>query len=263
MITSRKNSHLKTIRRLRRSKGGRALLEGPHLIAEAVAAGCEISSVLASREFLESADGRRLLPQLPRQPLEIAPHLLAEVTDSDSPRGIVAVARLIHSDTAVLPLTANGIYVYAEGLQDPGNLGALARVAEAGGATALCLSPRSVAPSHPRALRASAGSLLRLPLAVACSLEALAERLAPLAPQWVALAPRGGRDLFATPLEGAIVLALGSEGRGLAPDWRQRATLELTIPLRSPVESLNVTAAAAVTLFELRRRRRRSEVPPA
>ena len=112
-------------------------------------------------------------------------------------------------------------------------------------------------PNHPRALRASAGSLLRLPVAVSCSPAALEERLAPLAPRWAALATRGGRDLFATMLEGCLVLALGAEGRGLSEEAGSRAEIELTIPLRPPVESLNAAVAAAIALFELRRQRSR------
>ncbi len=257
MITSRKNSHLKTIRRLGRSKGDHALLEGPHLIGEALEAGHELRSVLATPRFLESTPGRRLVPRLPLQPLEIDERLLAEVTDSDSPRGIVAVARLPHPSASELPLAENGTYLYVEGLQDPGNLGALVRVAEASGVTAVCLSPGSVLPNHPRALRASAGSLLRLPVAASGSAVDLADRLAPLDPTWAALVARGGRNLFSAHLAGCVVLALGAEGAGLTPELQRRADLELTIPLQPPVESLNAAVAAAVALFELRRRRLR------
>ncbi len=258
MITSRKNSHLKIIRQLRRSKGDQALLEGPHLIADAIDTGCELQSLLATPEFLASAAGRKLQIRLPFRPLEIDPGLLAEVTDSDSPRGIVAIAHLPRGVPDDLSLVKNGIFVYSEGLQDPGNLGALARVSEASGAAALCLSPGSVYPNHPRALRASAGSLLRLPVALSCTPATLSARLANLSPQWVALSSHGGHDLFEAPLDGSLVLALGTEGRGLSAEARDHADLSVTIPLRSPVESLNAAVAAAVVLFEIGRRRRRS-----
>ena len=218
--------------------------------------GRELQSLLATREFLESAAGRRLQARLPYRPLEIEPHLLSEVTDSDSPRGIVAVARLPRIGAADLPLTEDGIFVYVEGLQDPGNLGALARVAEASGAAALCLNKGAVHPNHPRALRASAGSLLRLPVAVTCSPGTVAARLEPFSPRWIALSSHDGLNLFDVPLEGCVILALGTEGRGLSPEVRRRADVAVTIPLRAPVESLNAAVAAAVTLFELQRRRR-------
>ena len=255
MITSRNNPHLKDMRRLRRCKDVRALLEGPHLVAEAAAAGLELRSVLATPEFLAGPAARRLLAVLPRPPLSVASELLEEVADSDSPRGVVAVAELPRGVAGELPLVAGGVYVYADALQDPGNLGALARVAEASGAAGLCLGPGSVHPNHPRALRASAGSLLRLPVAVRSGVGELDRRLAPLFPTWAALEPRGGADLFGHAFAGALVVALGAEGGGLSPAVRRRADLAITIPLAPAVESLNVAVAAAVVLFEIRRQR--------
>ena len=198
MITSRQNQRLKDIRRLRRSKGDRTrvLLEGPHLVAEAIAAGLEIETVLATPGFLATPEGDRLGRALPSAPLEVAPELFEDLTDADSPRGILAVARLPRSGAEALPLREGGVYLYLDGLQDPGNLGALARVAEAAGAAGLALSPGTAHPNHPRALRASAGSLLRLPVAVETGPDALDRQLAPLRPRWAALAPRGGESLW-------------------------------------------------------------------
>ncbi len=253
MITSHRNSHLKDIRRLLRCKGDRALLEGPHLVADAAAAGLALASVLATPEFLAGAACRKLLALLPRPPLATAPELLEEIADSDSPRGVIAVAELPRRGAGELPVVEGGVYLYAEGLQDPGNLGALARVAEASGAAGMCLSRGSVHPNHPRALRASAGSLLRLPVAVRSTDRELDERLAPLSPTWAALDPRGGKDLFRCCFDDSLVLALGAEGGGLSPEVRHRAELRITVPVAPSVESLNVAVAAAVVLFEIRR----------
>jgi TrmH family RNA methyltransferase len=255
MITSRQNQRVKDIRRLRRSKGDRALLEGPHLVAEALAAGLRLEEILATADFLASADGRRLSRGWTVEPLEVDPELLAELTDADSPRGVLAVAHVPRAGIESLPAVSGRPYLYLDGLQDPGNLGALARVAEAAGATGLALSPGCVHPNHPRALRASAGSLLRLPVAVAAEPGALSRHLAAAGPRWAALVPRGGEDLYGTELAGTLVLAVGAEGPGLSPDLLARTTLRLTIPMEPAVESLNATVAAALVLFELRRRR--------
>jgi RNA methyltransferase, TrmH family len=256
MITSRQNSRLKDIRRLRRSKGDHALLEGPHLVGEAVAAGIGLETVLATPAWLETPEGRALARSLPeRSLLEIAPELLDEMTDADSPRGVLAVARLPRSGADLLPVRAGAVYLYLDGLQDPGNLGALARVAEAAGAAALALSPGTVYPNHPRALRASAGSLLRLPVAVAAAPDEVDHRLESVSPTWMALDPRDGAGLWQTGLDGTLVLAVGAEGPGLSPALRERAGLRLTISMQPPVESLNATVAAALVLFEIRRRR--------
>lgn len=262
MITSRQNRRIKDIRALRRSKGDRVLLEGPHLVAEAVASGLALEEVLAAPGFFdESAEGaelRRVLAALPEPPLEVAPDVLAALADADAPKGLLAVASLPRGGVESLPVVPDGVYLFLEGLQDPGNLGAVARSAEAAGAAGLALAPGCVHPNHPRALRGSAGSLLRLPVAVGGEAGALDERLrnglaAP--PRWAALVPREGEALWDADLAGPLVLAVGAEGPGLSDGLLARADLRLTIPLAPPVESLNAAVAAALVLFEIRRRR--------
>jgi RNA methyltransferase, TrmH family len=267
MIESRQNRVAKDIRRLRRSKGDHAVLEGPHLVGEALDAGLALDPVLASPEFLAGAEGReiaRRLSQGPREPTLASADVLDSLADADSPKGLLAIAHLPRGGPETLPLRQGGMYLYLDGLQDPGNLGAIARVAEATGAAGVALSPGSVHPNHPRALRASAGSLLRLPVAIGATAETLFAHLAPLSPTWAALATTGGSDLYAAEWTGgaagagALILALGAEGPGLSAEIAQlvaREGLLLTIPLEPPVESLNVAVAAAVALFEIRRRR--------
>ena len=252
MISSRQNQRLKDIRRLRRSKGDHIILEGPHLLAEALAGGLPLETVLATPAWLASPEGRALA--LPVPPLEVAPDILDDLTDADSPRGVLAVAHLPRAGVEALPIRSGRPYLYLDGLQDPGNLGALARVAEAAGAAGLALSPGCAHPNHPRALRASAGSLLRLPVAVGADPDALDRRLASASPRWAALVPRGGEPLWTAPLDGTLILAVGAEGPGLSPALLDRAALRLTIPLEAPVESLNATVAAALVLFEVKRR---------
>ncbi len=253
MIASPRHPALRELRRLRRHHDeDRCLLEGPHLVAEAVAAGLALERVLVTPEFLGGAEGQALAAILPQPPELIASELLATVTDAGTPRGALAVARLPRPGPEGLPAQGD-LFLYAEGIQDPGNLGALARVAEATGARGLALSPGSAHPNHPRAQRAAAGSLLRLPVAIATSPGALSRHLG--AVDWVGLAPRGGRSLWEAPLTGRLVVALGAEGPGLSPGLAKRCGLLVTIPLRPPVESLNVTVAAAVALYEIARRR--------
>jgi TrmH family RNA methyltransferase len=245
------------MRRLRRSKDDRqALLEGPHLLAEALTAGISLEVVLVTAERAKERATEDLLGRV-RCPIRlVAPELLLELADSDSPQGLVAVAALSRQGVEAVPMIPGGVYLYLDGMQDPGNLGAVARAAEASGVVAcLVLGPGTVHPNHPRALRASAGSLLRLPLALRVSADSLDERLATLEPAWVALAPGGGESLWSAGLDGTLIVALGAEGPGLSPAVLARAHQRLSIPVAPPVESLNATVAAALVLYELRRRR--------
>jgi TrmH family RNA methyltransferase len=269
VITSRQNAALKNMRRLRRCKAVGALLEGTTLLREALEAGIPIEEVLATEAFLETEEGEAMVAalaaaDLPHLPRRILPHLLDELADTDSPRGVVAAARLIRGGVETLPHRPGGTYLYVEGLQDPGNLGALARTAEAAGCVGMALSPGTVNPNHPRALRGSAGSLLRLPTATGVKPEDLDPHLAQEGTEgpptrWVALVPRGGSDLYSTPLQGTLVVTVGAEGAGLSAELCRRADVGLTIPMVPPVESLNATVATALVLFEVRRRKLRKD----
>lgn len=224
-------------------------------MAEALACGLSLQDVLATPEYLATAAGQALARRVSSPVTEVSAEALRSLADADSPSGPLAVAELPRPGIEDLPLVEAGVYVYADGLQDPGNLGALARVAEASGASALALAPGSAHPNHPRALRASAGSLLRLPAAVAVTPDGIDLRLRSVVPRWVSLVPAGGENLYRADLAGALVLAVGAEGPGVSRRVLERAERRITIPLRPPVESLNATVAAALVLFEITRRR--------
>jgi len=222
-------------------------------VSEALASGVRLEALFVTPQFLASGAGRELARAATCPLEEVDAEALASVTDADSPQGALALAEIPRQGVEALPRRA-GTYLFLDGVQDPGNLGALARVAEAAGAVGLACSVGSAHPNHPRALRASAGSLLRLPVAHAVDAAAVDAHLRTLTPTWVALVPHGGRVLYEDPLAGTLVLALGAEGPGLSSAVRELAAREVRIPLVNPVESLNVATAAAVVLFELRRR---------
>lgn len=217
--------------------------------------------MLFTPELAASEEGRALARRLPRAPLLVAAEILAECSDADSPQGVLAVAELPRPHGA-LPMADDSVALYLDRVQDPGNLGALARVAEATGAAGLLLSPGCAHPNHPRALRASAGSLLRLPVAVGAEVDAPARR-ATARPIWIGLDPHQGDELWSAPLDPPLVLAVGGEGPGLSPATRARVERFLRIPLAAPVESLNVAVAVALVLFERRRRAAAERPQPA
>jgi len=256
MISSRQNRRIKTIRGLRACKDEFAFLEGPHLVEELLGAGLELVEVLVTPEFLATEAGRALADRLPRSRLVVTESVLTSLTEAVAPQGVLAIAELPRSGVEVLPRVSGGVYLLLDRVQDPGNLGALARSAEATSVAGIALAPGCAHPNHPKALRASAGSLLRVPVAVGTDLDSVRAHLSELSPAVVALEPDGGDDLYEAELEGCLVLVLGSEGSGLPAELRSQADLRITIPLAQPVESLNVTVAASVVLHELARRRR-------
>ncbi len=184
--------------------------------------------------------------------------LLREVADTRTPQGIV-----VAFDAPAWPrgaaLRGDRPVAVLDRVQDPGNLGTIARTAEAAGCSGLLLTPGCADPGNPKALRASAGSLLRLP-AERCErpLEVLAARGVPLA----ATVRAGGAPPDALDLSGRFALLLGQEGGGLDPALEAAASVRITVPMEGRVESLNVASTAAVVLFEAQRQRRAAGVAP-
>lgn len=146
-----------------------------------------------------------------------------------------------------------------DGVQDPGNLGALLRSAEAAGVHGVILPARRSVGLTPAVSRAAAGADAYLPVARVGNLARTLEEMARSGLAVVGAHPGAGQDLYAADLTGPLVLVLGGEGPGLEPSVARACTRLVRIPLRGRVESLNVSAAGAVLLFEVRRQRDRGE----
>jgi len=251
MITSRQNAWFQRVRNAIRDHADEIVIEGPKAVADAMAGGWTPIAVIERAASGEQRAGA----------IVFAEALFDQLSETKTAQGVLALFERPRTTAAELFAQRGKLVVALDGVQDPGNVGAIARVAEAAGVCGLACGPGTADPNHPRALRASAGSLLRLPAAVEVAPEELRDHLRSLAPRWIALVAHGGGELYDEPLAGALVLALGAEGAGLSPAAERLADLRVRIPTEPPVESLNVATAAAVVLFELRRRRALAAVP--
>jgi RNA methyltransferase, TrmH family len=240
LILSPENEVVRRLRRLaRRREPGFAFLEGPRVVAEAVAAGVELE-LLVIREGDECAvDAARRVT--------LARGLFRSISQTMTPQGVVAIAKVRESTTSeaiAAARTRRWPLVVLDGVQDPGNVGAICRSAAAAGAPAMAVMDGSADPFGAKSVRASAGNVFRLTIA-----RAAWDELAAL--EGYGAAAAGGTPLAESPIENAGMIVLGSEAHGLS-----RSSVKLvTIPLSEGVESLNVAAAAALLLFEVRRRR--------
>lgn len=242
-IRSRQNALLKRVRAVANGKErGTLLLEGERLVLDAVGAGVPLEVALV-------AEGREVPAALERQPVRrVERDLLQGLGSLRTEPDLVALAAPPAAvDLASLEPGTNGLLLVVDGVADPGNLGALARAAEAAGACGMVVLLGGVGPWNPRALRGSMGSLLRLPvvrgLGAAEALEALTSQ------GWrsVTAATRGGRSWREADWSGPVALWVSGE-TGLEPE--ALADLErVTIPMAGGVESLNVTVAASLLLF--------------
>jgi len=235
--------------------------EGFHLAAEALAAGADVRFAVASPAIEGSAEGAELRERLRRAGVEVyetADPVLESLQDARSPQPLLLVVRrpAASLEGALTARSGTPLVVATHGLQDPGNLGSIVRTADAAGATALVACGRGVDLFHPRAVRATMGSIFRLPVAAA-KVDSLVEELTRRGIESLATDPRATSRHHECDLSGPIALWIGREGAGLPPELLERASRRIRIPMAPGVESLSAGAAAAVVLFEARRQRDR------
>jgi TrmH family RNA methyltransferase len=261
-MTGASHSSVKRYRELARNplKNGlerELLLDGPHLLFEARASGLPVESAAFEHNALDDPLVRGLAEQLVADGADVfivSRKTLESMSPVRSPAGAVGIARRTVPSLDGALASANSLVVVAHDVQDPGNVGGIMRTAEAAGATAFITTASTADPFGWKALRGSMGSALRLPIARGDMAEILAAlRAAGIAT--VALVPRAGQPLFETDLRKPTALILGSEGPGLPDDLLRQADHRITIPMREPVESLNVGVAAALVLYEAFRQR--------
>jgi TrmH family RNA methyltransferase len=233
------------------------LLEGPKLVVEALGAGVRVIEAAASLRADRSPSGAAALSALDRAgvPLRrLAPELLRSLSEVETSQGLVAVARRPTFDETSL-FRATPLLLVAHAVQNPGNLGALLRTAEAAGSTGAFLTEGSADPLSWKALRGSMGSAFRLPHVRGLPLQDALDRLEARGVLVLATDAEGDTLYDEADLRGPVAMIVGTEGAGLPSEILRRAAARLRVPLNPPVESLNVAVAAALVLFEAARQR--------
>lgn len=231
------------------ARGERVPLEGERMLGEALDAGVAPEAVY----HLTGADPALLARAAASGAAlaETSPRALARLSELSEPRGLVALAPLPVREAASIALSRNGLAVALDAVQDPVNVGAILRSAEAFGASAALLTEGCANPFGARALRASAGSALRIPVATDLAPDAVFSWARARGVRLVGGDAHGGGPL--PERDGAVLLVIGSEGRGLSSGLSAALDVRVTIPLLGKVESLNASVAAGILLYALTR----------
>ena len=265
VVESKSNARLKELRKALAAPGrgtrgfvGRVSLagiEGPHLLEEALRAGLHVTAIFVAQ------GAEQLLDALPVPPeteiLRLPAKLLASALATETPQPIAALVEPPDWTWAqVLGERQGGaeVVVVLAGLQDPGNLGTILRSAEAFGASGVVTLPGTVSAWNPKAVRASAGSVFRVPRLAASEQECL-EELRKARVKVLAAEVRAAQPADRIDLAGPVAFIIGNEGNGLAETLASKADARITIPCTGPVESLNAAVAASVLLYEAARQR--------
>ena len=260
-ITSLQNPHVKDAVKLRdrrhRDKQGRFLIDGARELQRALAAGIRLLEVFACESLCRSDEARQVLTSLSSSDAAlyaVAEPVFAKLAFGDRGEGLVAVAETpqVHLDRIHLP--SHPLVAVLEGVEKPGNVGAVLRSADAAGVSALVVAGARTDLHNPNAIRASLGTIFSVPVAAATTLQTLA---------WLR---QRGLPIFCARVDGAIpydradfrgpaAIVLGSEAQGLSNPWCGDDVTAVRLPMHGAADSLNVSATAAVLFYEALRQR--------
>lgn len=261
-ISSRQNPIVRTFRALADDPdptGERVLLDGAHLVRDAHTAGAvfELLVVAASR-LGAGTEEERLVTELESSAIDIVAaddKVFAAISPVKAPAGLVAIVRRQVTAPPLVCGRPHAFVVSAADVQDPGNIGAVIRAAEAGGATGAFVCGTSASPFSWKALRGSMGSALRLPIVAGMTTDAVMNCMTEAGVRMIAAVPRGGETPEDVDWRGAVGLFVGGEGPGLREDVVARCDVRVTIPMAVTVESLNVAVATGILIYAARRQR--------
>ena len=262
-ITSLTNPRVKAAVRLRdrreRETTGLTIVDGAREILRALDAGVRIETAFLADDLVRTPDAYAVADRIRHWPTTIAvsPAVLAKVAFGERSDGIVAIVATPQLRLADLVVPEDALIVVIEGVEKPGNLGAVLRTADGAGAHAVIAADPRTDPFNPNAIRASLGTIFAVPVVAATTADTI-EWLAQRRIRPVATIVDAATDYASADLSGPLAIVLGSEADGLSPAWQNAGVSPISIPMHGIADSLNVSIAAAIVLYEAVRQRRPS-----
>jgi TrmH family RNA methyltransferase len=261
ILTSLANPRIKAAAALRerrdRDRTGLTLIDGARELRRALDAGTVVEEVFICEPLLAGPDARAVLDRLVADATPVVPvsePVLARLAFGDRAEGVVAVVRVPSLDLEALVVPADPLVVVLEGVEKPGNVGAVLRSADGAGADALIAADARTDLFNPNTIRASAGTVFTVPLAAASS-DAVLTWLRGRALRIVTARVDAERHYTETDLTGSLAIVLGAETEGLSDTWAGPGFEAVRLPMLGVADSLNVSVTAAVLLYEARRQR--------
>ena len=260
-ITSPHNPRVKDAARLRdrrhREKQGRILIDGARELLRAVGGGVRLLELFVCEPLCHSDDARTLLATVRDggcEVLHVGEAVFEKLAFGQRAEGVLGIAEMPRPTLSSLSLPANGLVAVLEGVEKPGNVGAVFRSADAAGVSAVILADGRTDLYNPNAIRASLGTIFTMPVCAATSGEVLAwlrERHFAI----VAARVDGSGPYTDVDFRGPTAIVLGSEAAGLSSVWTAADIKAIRLPLRGVADSLNVSVTAAVLFYEALRQR--------
>jgi RNA methyltransferase, TrmH family len=244
-----KEYRLLAARKYRKQKG-KYILEGYHLLNEALNAGIELENVLYTAEFRENPLHRELLARAGKANLtEVPLKTFQAASQTENPQGVGAIAALPREPVDLFSGRSD-FYLILDEIQDPGNLGTIIRSAAAAAVDGVFLLPGTVELYNPKVLRSTMGGIFYLPVSQINEADKCVEMLRQKRIQLVAADPRGGIPYYDVDFTKPSAVIIGNENKGIQKFLLEKADLRAFIPLKGSISSINAAAAASVFIFE-------------
>jgi TrmH family RNA methyltransferase len=260
-ITSAQNPAVKHLVKLRdrrtREKEQLTLLEGYRELTRAGEYGMELVECYFSPEHFLGSNEYPLLESIAAKGVKVtrlAPYLLEKITYRERPEGLLAVARMRDHSLEKLPEFDKPLYLVAETIEKPGNLGSMLRSADASGTDAIIVCERMTDLYNPNVIRASTGAIFSVPTAV-CDNQSALDYLRARGVKILAATPHTDFKYTDVDLTQPVAVVVGAEQTGLTDFWMEQADLKVNIPMLGQIDSLNVASAATILLYEAARQR--------
>jgi TrmH family RNA methyltransferase len=267
-ITSAQNDTIKQAIALREAKArrecGLTLIDGVREITRAHNAGVEIEKVFICPLLLQGHDGDHLLGLLKQQKIKmikVTDSIFEKIAFGQRLEGLLAVSRIPHKSLSDLKPEEASLYVIAQALEKPGNIGAILRTCDAAGVDGLLLVDAKTDLYNPNVIRASTGTVFSVPTAIADN-QAVLDFLSRYKIKTCSLFPQSNTNYTEVDLTGSVAIVLGSEDKGLSDFWQKNTNIDMKIPMSGKADSLNVSVCCAIVIYEALRQRSLVESPP-
>ncbi|MFW5986127.1 MAG: TrmH family RNA methyltransferase [Halanaerobiales bacterium] len=268
IITSDKNSKIKFLKKLYkkkyRKKQGKYILEGYRIIVEALRAGADFDSLYFSPDFYNSDSGNQILDLLKNsqfynkkiKPIVIDEKLMVNITDTDTPQGIIAAVNENNYKTEDI-FDKSDVILLIDRIQDPGNMGTIIRTAVAAGVEGLIILKGSVDIYNLKVLRATMGAIFNIKFIKDVSLSNFFSLYRVYNDRYRLIAADLSADTYYDRMNygNRVILAAGNEGNGLCREILEAADKRVKIPIIGDIESINVAVATGIILYDILRKR--------
>ena len=250
-IESKDNNLFKHIKKLKerrvRDKEGLYILEGLRLIEEAIRAKIEIEYIIISKDYEDKFEDFLIKSNTLNIKTNIlANNLFTQIASTENPQGIIAIAKKKNNEKAL----SGDFYLICDKVQDPGNLGTIIRTAHAAGVNGIILTKGTVDIYNDKTIRSTMGSIFYIPIFYDDENYSIIKSLKEDGFNLVATSLAESKNFFEEDLKGKTILAVGNEGNGISDELFELADKKVKIPMPGGAESLNVSIATSIILFE-------------